>query len=60
MREAYRLNNKALKLCIEQEKLELKLVFIYMGNEVESFQKIEEKIKVILKRLTENSEVVSE
>ena len=60
MREAYRLNNKALKLLLENREVGLDVMFIYLGKQISNYQETEEKIKVILTRLTEGSEVVSQ
>lgn len=60
MREAYRLNNQALKLQLKNQDNGLDIMFLYMSKQILSYKEIEEKIKVILTRLTELSEVVSE
>jgi len=56
IREAYRLNNIELK----KSKLELNLMFIYTSKQILPYKEIEAKIKVLLTRLIELSEVVSE
>lgn len=60
MREAYRLNNQALKLQLENKNLGYDMMFIYTTKQLLSYQDLEEKIKVILTRLLEASEVGSE
>lgn len=52
MREAYRLNNQALKLMCKESK-GLNIMFIYHSSQILSYQEIESKIKVILRRLTQ-------
>lgn len=58
MREAYRLNNKALKLMCDNTN-GYNIMFIYHSSQILTYQEIEVKIKVILNRLTESVEVVS-
>ena len=58
MREAYRLNNQALKLLVENKKLGLDIMFVYNSQQILTYQELEGKIKVILKRLSELSEFV--
>jgi ribonuclease P protein component len=57
IREAYRINNSELKKHLTSNNLEIDLMFIYSSKEILSFQKIEEKIKILLTRLSEISEV---
>lgn len=54
MREAYRLNNQALKLMCK-DGFGLNIMFIYHSSQILSYQEIEAKIKVILNRLTQES-----
>lgn len=58
MREAYRLNNNEIKTLLEESKSELDLMFIYTSKQILDYKEIENKIKVILTRLIELSEVV--
>ena len=60
MREAYRLNNHALKNHLQQLPMGLNIMFVYTAKQILSYKEIEEKIKVILTRLIERSEVVDE
>ncbi len=59
MREAYRLNNKALKLWLTENEKGIDLMLIYTAKQIHSYQEIEEKIKVILTRLIDKSETNS-
>lgn len=58
MREAYRLNNEALKLQLKKQGVGYDVMFIYHSSQILSYQEIESKIKVILTRLTELGAVV--
>lgn len=60
IREAYRLNNGALKNQLEKSEIELNLMLIYTSKQILPYKEIEAKIKVILTRLIELSEVVGE
>lgn len=60
MREAYRLNNHELKSHLKNTATELDIMFIYSSKEILPYKKIESKIKVLLTRLSELSEVVSQ
>lgn len=51
VREAYRLNNHELKEALKAAEHELNVMFIYTAKEIFTYKQIEEKIKVILKRL---------
>ncbi|MCB0402740.1 MAG: ribonuclease P protein component [Flavobacteriales bacterium] len=59
LREAYRLNNQALKLRVSESK-GLDLIVVYNTKQILSYKEIEDKIKVILTRLTESGEVVGQ
>ncbi len=59
MREAYRLNNKDLKQALNTNNKGLDVMLVCHSSQILSYQEIEDKIKVILNRLTELSEVVS-
>jgi len=52
MREGYRLNNHELKDQLKRVEKELNLMFIYTSKQISSYKEIEDKIKVILTRLT--------
>lgn len=58
MREAYRLNNQALKNQLKGKEEGLDLMFVYTSKQISSYKEIEDKIKVILARLTELGEVI--
>ena len=51
IKEAYRLNNHELKESLYKTEQELNVMFIYTAKEIITYKQIEEKIKVILKRL---------
>jgi ribonuclease P protein component len=57
IKEAYRLNNKELKIHLNKKGFELNLMFIYTSKQILPYKEIEDKIKVILMRLIELSEV---
>ena len=59
IREAYRLNNSELKQHLKNTELEVNIMFIYSAKEILPFSSIEEKVKVLLNRLTEIHEVVA-
>lgn len=60
IREAYRLNNEALKLQVEKMNIGMDVMFVYNSQQILEYQKVEEKIKVILTRLIESSELDGE
>ena len=60
MREAFRLNNHELKAYLKNTGTELDIMFIYSSKEILPFSTIERKIKALLTRLSESSEVVSQ
>ncbi|MBL4593218.1 MAG: ribonuclease P protein component [Flavobacteriales bacterium] len=60
VREAYRLNNNELKTYLLNANSELNIMFIYTSKQILPYKEIEDKIKVLLTRLIELSEVVSE
>jgi ribonuclease P protein component len=60
IREAYRLNNHELKTHLKNTDSEMNIMFIYSSKEILPYALIESKIKVLLTRLIEVSEVVSE
>ena len=51
LREAYRSNNSTLQSITEQKKIHLSVLFIYTGNNLTTFNDIENKIRLVLKRL---------
>ena len=51
IKEAYRLNNHELKESLNKNEQEINVMFIYTTKEIITYKQIEEKIKVILKRL---------
>ena len=53
MREAYRLNNHALKVSLNEKETELDIMFIYSSKELLPFATIEGKMKALLTRLSE-------
>lgn len=53
MREAYRLNNHALKASLNEKETELDIMFIYSSKELLPFATIEGKMKALLTRLSE-------
>ncbi len=53
MREAYRLNNHALKASLNEKETELDIMFIYSSKELLPFSTIENKMKALLTRLSE-------
>lgn len=58
MREAYRLNNNSIKNTCAKNKKGLNLMFIYTTEQMLSYKEIEDKIKVLLTRLIEQSEKI--
>jgi len=60
IREAYRLSNSQLKGYLKENDLELNLMFIYSSKEILPYSQIDDKIKVLLTRLAEVNEVVSQ
>ena len=59
LREAYRLNNNELKSQLKKTESEINLMFIYTSKQILPYKEIETKIKVLLTRLIEVSEVAS-
>ncbi len=57
IREAYRLNNSELKLHCNKLGISINLMLIYTSKQIFTYNDIENKIKVILTRLTKLSEV---
>lgn len=60
VREAYRLNNNDLKSHLKTIEVEINIMFIYTSKQIIPYKEIEAKIKVILTRLIEVSEMASE
>lgn len=50
-REAYRVENSALKAAVQVNKLQLQLFFIYTGREILSFQEVNAPLKKVLEKL---------
>ena len=59
IREAYRLNNITLKNRLLANQKEINVMLVYGLDKILTYQEIENKIKVILYRLTESFEVDS-
>ena len=57
MREAYRINNHSLKTHLKKNASVINIMFIYTAKQILPYKEIEDKIKVILSRLIELSEV---
>ena len=60
IREAYRLNNNDLKSHLKSNNIKVNIMLIYTSKQILPYKEIEDKIKVLLTRLIELSEVVSE
>ena len=56
MREAYRLNKNEFYDSLKAQNRTLIFSFIYLGNKPITYTVIEEKIIVLLKRLTDKSD----
>ena len=52
VKEAYRLNKKALQEQVNREKKSFSVAIIYMNNKIPSYLYVEKKIKLILERFT--------
>tara|TARA_Y100000766_G_scaffold231608_1_gene205715 strand:- start:183 stop:554 length:372 start_codon:yes stop_codon:yes gene_type:complete len=52
VKEAYRLNKKALYEQVNREKKSFSVAIIYMNNKIPSYFYVEKKIKLILERFT--------
>tara|TARA_Y100001934_G_C11963355_1_gene590576 strand:- start:89 stop:460 length:372 start_codon:yes stop_codon:yes gene_type:complete len=52
VKEAYRLNKKALHEQVNREKKSFSVAIIYMNNKIPSYLYVEKKIKLILERFT--------
>jgi len=51
MREAYRLQKGSLEQHLEEQKKQLAVFFIYVGNELPGYETVFTKTGVVLKRL---------
>ena len=60
IKEAYRLNKDQLYTCLRSRNRSIVLGFIYLGNELPGFKETEDKILLILRRLTEENEKASD
>lgn len=56
MREAYRINNTSLKELAKQNLISLQIAFIWNNKEIMPFKDIENKIIILLERLSETHE----
>ena len=54
MREAYRLQKQPLQQALAEQQKSLGLFFIYVGKELPVFAEVEQKMQVVLKRVTDN------
>ena len=52
VKEAYRLNKKALQEQVNREKKSFSVAIIYMNNKIPSYLYVEKKIKLIIERFT--------
>lgn len=57
IREAYRLNNYEVKNKLLENQKEMNVMVIYTSEQILSYSLLEEKIKVILSRLSERCEM---
>jgi ribonuclease P protein component, eubacterial len=55
IREAFRLNKRPLKLLLEERRVGLQLMLIYVSKEVQEYDDIEPKIKIILEKLAKTA-----
>jgi ribonuclease P protein component len=60
MKEAYRLNKTGLYSSLCNSNRSLVLGVIYLGNELKGFKETEDKILLILRRLSEENEKASD
>jgi ribonuclease P protein component len=51
IREAFRLNKQPLKLLLEERKVGLQFVLVYVSKETQEYADIEPKIKIVLEKL---------
>jgi len=56
MREAYRLNKQQLFDCLIEKNVKIQVLFIFIGNEVPTYQQVESKIILTLQSLIELNE----
>jgi len=50
-REAYRLNKDLLQQKLKRKDIKLSMMFVYVGAEMESFNEMQHKLKLLLIRL---------
>ncbi|WP_320054848.1 ribonuclease P protein component [uncultured Acetobacteroides sp.] len=55
IREAFRLNKGQLKLLLEERRVGLQVVLVYVSKETQEYADIEPKIKIVLERLAKNA-----
>lgn len=60
MREAYRLNKNDLIAFSEENNIALHIAFQYIATEIESFQKVSEKMQSALKKIIRNLQLNNE
>jgi ribonuclease P protein component len=51
IREAFRLNKQPLKLLLEERRVGLQVVLVYVSKEAQEYGDIEPKIRIILEKL---------
>ena len=51
IREAFRLNKQPLKLLLEERKVGLQFVLVYVSKETQEYADIEPKIRIVLEKL---------
>ncbi|VBB47338.1 Ribonuclease P protein component [uncultured Paludibacter sp.] len=56
IRETYRLNKNELIAYAEQNDIKLHIAFQYIAAEIETFQKLNEKMQTALKKIEQNSQ----
>ncbi len=52
IREAYRLNREALLPYLEEKGISIKIAFIYLSDEISDYATIDERMKSLLKKIT--------
>lgn len=52
IREAYRLNRGALLPYLEEKGISIKIAFIYLSDEISDYATIDERMKSLLKKIT--------
>ena len=54
LREAYRLQKSPLQQAVKAQQKSLVLFFIYIGKELPVFAEVQQKMQVVLQRVTDN------